>query len=74
MPLLDSIYRNGQRLISMIGDLLTLSGLDSDDVNWRRDPVDLAEIVRPAEEAIRPLLKGRQLELEVVPPPGAGPW
>ena len=36
-------HRNGQRLISMINDLLMLSGLDSDNVQWRHDPVDLAE-------------------------------
>jgi PAS domain S-box-containing protein len=67
-PLLETINRNGQRLIVMINDLLMLSGLDADRVEWRRDPVDLAETLRPVEESIRPLLNGRDLELKFDPP------
>ena len=47
LPLLETINRNGQRLISMINDLLMLSGLDSDTVHWRHDRVDLAAIIGP---------------------------
>jgi PAS domain S-box-containing protein len=65
LPLLETINRNGQRLISMINDLLMLSGLDSETVHWRHDPVDLAATIGPIEEAIRPLLHGRRLTLEV---------
>ena len=67
-PLLETINRNGQRLIVMINDLLMLSGLDADRVEWRRDPVDLAETLRPVEESIRPLLNGRDLDLKLDPP------
>jgi hypothetical protein len=49
----------------MINDLLMLSGLDSETVHWRHDRVDLAAIVGPIEEAIRPLLNGRHLTLEI---------
>ena len=65
LPLLETINRNGQRLISMINDLLMLSGLDAETVHWRHDQVDLAATIGPIEEAIRPLLKGRHLTLEV---------
>jgi PAS domain S-box-containing protein len=65
VPLLETINRNGQRLISMINDLLMLSGLDSETVHWRHDPVDLAGTIGPIEEAIRPLLNGRDLTLEI---------
>jgi PAS domain S-box-containing protein len=65
IPLLESINRNGQRLISMINDLLMLSSLDSDTVHWRRDPVDLATTISPIEEAIRPLVNGRQLTFRI---------
>jgi hypothetical protein len=68
VPLLDTIDRNGQRLISMINDLLMLSGLDSDNVQWKPDPVDLVETLRPVEDAVRPLLKGRDLTLNVHSP------
>ncbi len=73
LPLLETINRNGQRLISMINDLLMLSGLDSDSVAWRHDPVDLAATVGPIEEAIRPLLNGRHLDLRDRPPGLDGP-
>ncbi len=68
VPLLQTINRNGQRLISMINDLLMLSGLDADTVLWRQDPVDLAGTIAPVEEAIRPLLHGRDLRFEVSRP------
>ncbi|GAB3259617.1 PAS domain S-box protein [Nocardioides dilutus] len=68
VPLLDTIDRNGKRLISMINDLLMLSGLDSDNVQWRHDPVDLVETLRPVEDAVRPLLKGRRLALNIQSP------
>ncbi len=65
IPLLETINRNGQRLISMINDLLMLSGLDSETVQWRHDPIDLAVTIGPIEEAIRPLLTGRHLDFEI---------
>lgn len=68
IPLLETIDRNGQRLISMINDLLMLSGLDSDNVQWRHDAFDLVETLRPVEDAIRPLLKNRRLALTVHSP------
>jgi PAS domain S-box-containing protein len=68
VPLLETIDRNGQRLISMINDLLMLSGLDSDNVQWKHDAVDLAETLRPVEDAVRPLLKGRELKLTIHSP------
>jgi signal transduction histidine kinase len=38
-------------------------------VQWRHDQVDLAATISPIEEAIRPLLNGRHLSLEVERPP-----
>jgi hypothetical protein len=73
VPLLETINRNGQRLISMINDLLMLSGLDSETVQWRHDPVDLAATIGPIEDAIRPLLRGRHLTFEVERPPAMVP-
>jgi hypothetical protein len=73
LPLLETINRNGQRLISMINDLLMLSGLDAETVQWRHDPVDLARTLGPIEDAIRPLLNGRHLTLEIDRPLGPVP-
>jgi PAS domain S-box-containing protein len=68
VPLLETINRNGQRLIAMINDLLMLSGLDSETVQWRHDRVDLAATILPVEEAIRPLLNGRHLTFDLERP------
>ena len=57
----------------MINDLLMLSGLDSETVQWRHDPVDLATTVGPIEDAIRPLLNGRSLTFVVDRPPSMVP-
>jgi PAS domain S-box-containing protein len=73
LPLLATINRNGQRLISMINDLLMLSGLDSETVQWRHDPVDLATTIGPIEDAIRPLLNGRHLILDIDRPSSVVP-
>ncbi len=65
IPMLDAIARNGKRLIAVASDLLTLSELESGDTSqWERSPVDLTAIVAQAEEAIRPLLAGRDLSVE----------
>ncbi|MDF1603849.1 ATP-binding protein [Nocardioides sp. YIM 152315] len=64
-PLLASIARNGQRLILLCDDLLTLSGLDSGAVAWERGALDLTSIVVGAEDALRAQLVGRDLELVV---------
>ncbi|WP_160878789.1 PAS domain S-box protein [Nocardioides flavescens] len=73
VPLLDSIGRNGQRLIAMINDLLMLSGLDARTVHWRHDPVDLAATLTSVEDAVRPLVGRRRLALDVRRPADAVP-
>ncbi|MBV9830331.1 MAG: HAMP domain-containing histidine kinase [Marmoricola sp.] len=69
VPMLDAIARNGRRLIAVASDLLTISELESGDTSqWDREPVDLAGVVAQAEEAILPLLSGRDLTVEFVVP------
>jgi signal transduction histidine kinase len=68
LPLLRTIARNGERLIVICNDLLLLSGLDSGAAQWDREHLDLATILAPAEDAIRPLLNGRDLTFEMHPP------
>ena len=65
LPLLATIARNGQRLIVICNDLLMLSGLDSGAAQWEREALDLTTILKPVEEAVRPLLIGRDLTLRV---------
>lgn len=65
LPLLESIARNGQRLILLCDDLLTLSGLDSGVAHWERGAVDLASILVGAEDSVRAQLTGRDLQLSL---------
>ncbi len=63
LPALDAINRNGERLITLANNLLTLNGLASGSLTWERGQVDLARAVRAAEAAIGPMLKERQLDV-----------
>ncbi|GAB2458867.1 hypothetical protein GCM10027062_43430 [Nocardioides hungaricus] len=63
LPLLESIARNGRRLILLCDDLLTLSGLDSGAAHWERGAVDLTTILTGAEDSVRAQLAGRDLQL-----------
>ncbi len=67
-PLLESIERNGRRLILLCNDLLMLSGLDSGAAHWERGQVDLAELVAGTGDTLAPQLTGRDLELVVDSP------
>jgi len=67
-PLLQSIARNGRRLILLCDDLLTLSGIDSGAARWERSAVDLSAILAGAEDALRAQLAGRDLDVVVMAP------
>ncbi len=69
-PMLESIARNGQRLILLCDDLLTLSGLDSGATSWQHDTLDLTTLLAAAEEAVGPQLAGRDLALSMTADPG----
>ncbi|KQW52461.1 hypothetical protein ASC77_24045 [Nocardioides sp. Root1257] len=72
-PLLQSIARNGQRLILLCDDLLTLSGIDSGAARWERNAVDLSAILVGAEDALRAQLAGRDLDVVVMSTDGPIP-
>jgi PAS domain S-box-containing protein len=68
LPLFDTIARNGQRLIVLCNDLLTLAGLDSESITWEAEQVDLGEVLCSVEESVAPLLTDRDLQLLVQRP------
>ena len=69
MPLFDTIARNGQRLIVLCNDLLTLAGLDSESITWEAEQVDLGQVLGAVEEATAPLLAERDLQVVFEAPP-----
>jgi PAS domain S-box-containing protein len=68
LPILETVERNGRRLITMVNDLLMLSELDSSESPGGYEPIDLGELVRPTEDATLQMLKGRDLVLSIEPP------
>jgi len=63
LPLLDTIARNGARLISLCNDLLTLAGLDSEGPAWNRTEIDLRVLVEQVEDSLRPMVRDRRLTM-----------
>lgn len=61
--MLATIARNGDRLITICNDLLTLGGLDSGATTWERDIVDLTSMIEHVEDSLRPLLGSRDLDV-----------
>jgi PAS domain S-box-containing protein len=62
---LGIIDMNSHRLLSLIDDLLTLSGLESDKLAMRFEALDLRELVRGGVQAERPAFAERRQEIDV---------
>lgn len=65
---LAAITRNGERLVSLVDNLLALSGLGSNTVSWDRDPVDLRDVLATARDATSGLVENRSLSVTFEPP------
>ena len=59
------IKHETERLSRLIEDVLDLSKIESGSVNWRREPLDLAEVVRHVAAALRPLFEEGGMRIEV---------
>jgi hypothetical protein len=68
LPLFETIARNGQRLIVLCNDLLTLAGLDSESITWEAEQVDLGDVLCAVQESVAPLVADRDLEVLVERP------
>ena len=70
------IVEEGERLTALINDTLDLAKIEAGRMEWRREPVDLGDVVRRATAATAVLLDGSGLALHVdVPddlPPAMG--
>ena len=63
------IRRQIQHLVRMVDDLLDVSRITQGKIELRRQPLDLAEVLRHAADASRPLAEAKEQELTVDLPP-----
>ena len=63
LPLLDTIARNGERLITICNDLLLIGELESGAAEMTREEVDLVVLMKFAEVSLGHLARGRDLSL-----------
>lgn len=63
LPMLATIARNGDRLITICNDLLLLGGIDSGGAVPEREKLDLRELVPHVKDSLRPMLNRRRLEV-----------
>ena len=67
---LEIIVEEGQRLTTLINDTLDLAKIEAGRMEWRREPVDVAEVVARATSATASLLTGDGPEIVLDVEPG----
>jgi PAS domain S-box-containing protein len=65
----DRIERNGQRMLLLIQDLLTLTRVEDPDLELQPDEIDLRTLVSSAYDDLRVRTEGRRLDLSLRLPP-----
>jgi PAS domain S-box-containing protein len=69
----DTIQRQAWQLVRLVDDLLDVSRITRDKLELRAEPVDLADALKNAVEASRPLIEARQHVLHITQPTEAVP-
>jgi signal transduction histidine kinase len=67
---LGIIIEEGERLTTLINDTLDLAKIEAGRMEWRRDPVDIAEVIARATSATASLLSGPGPEMVIDVEPG----
>jgi len=62
---LKVIYRNSKHLANMINDVLDLVRIDDGHLTLHRERADIACLIKSATEAVRPLIRNKQLSLQI---------
>jgi signal transduction histidine kinase len=70
---IETVYKNANRLLALINQLLDLSKFDADRVELKRVMVDLAELCRQIVESFVPAAQAKQIDLRVEAPAAITP-
>jgi PAS domain S-box-containing protein len=70
---LETIERNGKSQAKLIEDLLDISRIITGKLRLNVQPVELASVVEAALDVIRPAADAKEIHLEVILDPHAGP-
>jgi len=70
--MVNTIDRNARRLLALVEDLLTTSGIEAGVLTMARSQVDLASVIKGAVVAVRGNAAGRELDITVDIPPDLG--
>lgn len=68
-PFADKIYREANRLISLIADIIQLSRLDEGAAQFQQEPVALQELVTDVAQRLQPLAQQKQIALHATVQP-----
>ena len=68
-PFANKIYREANRLISLIADIIQLSRLDEGAAQFQQEPVALQELVTDVAQRLQPLAQQKQIALHATVQP-----
>jgi PAS domain S-box-containing protein len=68
VELVDAVRRNGNRLVTLADDLLTLSGFESETPDLVSAVVDLRDVVSSAQETLAPVVLKSRLDVKFASP------
>ncbi|MGB9867329.1 MAG: ATP-binding protein [Bacillota bacterium] len=62
---LETVLAETDRLAKLVRELLELSRLDSGQVQWKKEPLDMVELARQIAERLAPQIKAKGLNLTI---------
>lgn len=70
--MVTTIERNARRLLALVEDILTVARLEAGEHRMASEPVDVANLVHAAAEAVKPSVRARSLNFDIDAPPQIG--
>jgi len=68
---LSIVGRNVDRMLSLIQELLEIERIENGQVKVLKEVVDMSEVINESVENLKPIMRGKQLEVDLVLPEAA---